>query len=345
MDIEKLSNSNKDEWNNFCLNSNDAWFRHTTYWMDYILSCRFDSDSKNHSFLVRQNREIVAIVPLISQYNMINREIQEFRNYDTPTPCYAFKNETDIDKDKIIKIIHAEIGKISNEYRVGKRSFFIDPLIVNNWFNDFKSYNFLRYGYNSKLTTTNILDLTDSEEEAFSRLRSRYKSYIKKELKDIDLRFDYIDSSCRDVYEKLMDFKKIHAIDAGRQTRTDASWECQLKWLSGGYASLVLSWSKSLNKYISGVFILIYKHNAYYGAYATIDSTRNNGFIGHLTQWNAIKYLISKGIKKYETGWNYYKSSFDEHGYNEKLINISKFKRGFGGREIPLIEFSLSSSK
>ena len=65
MEFEALSKENEYEWNDFCSKTDSAWFRHTTYWMKYILDCREDSNSKNLSFLVRQNKKIVAIVPLI----------------------------------------------------------------------------------------------------------------------------------------------------------------------------------------------------------------------------------------------------------------------------------------
>ena len=67
--IEYLNQDNEKEWNDFALNSDMAWFRHTTDWQKYSSCCRFDSDSIICSFMVKQNREIVAIVPLIKEYN------------------------------------------------------------------------------------------------------------------------------------------------------------------------------------------------------------------------------------------------------------------------------------
>jgi lipid II:glycine glycyltransferase (peptidoglycan interpeptide bridge formation enzyme) len=136
-----------------------------------------------------------------------------------------------------------------------------------------------------------------------------------------------------------MEFKKIHIADAGRQTRTDASWNCQLQWLLHGYAALVMAWHKGMEKYICGAYDNMYKGSAYYGSFATIDSAANNAILGHLIQWETIKYLKEKGVKMYETGWNYYASSF-ESGSDEKLMSISKFKSGFGGKERILLEYN-----
>jgi hypothetical protein len=113
MEIELLNNGNKKEWNSFCHASNDAWFRHTTNWMDYIICCRFDSNSRNHSFMIRQNKEIVAVVPLISQYCYANRQLNEFANYDTPTPYLALKNDSiNINKLEVVKNVQNEIENI-----------------------------------------------------------------------------------------------------------------------------------------------------------------------------------------------------------------------------------------
>jgi hypothetical protein len=83
--------------------------------MDYIICCRFDSNSRNHSFLVKQNNEIVAIVPLISQYRFL-REGDEFANYDTPTLYPALKNDSsNINKHALIKYIQDEINDIAGK--------------------------------------------------------------------------------------------------------------------------------------------------------------------------------------------------------------------------------------
>jgi hypothetical protein len=339
MEIERLTENNKDEWNTFCLQSNDAWFRHTTYWMDYIMCCRFDSNSKNHSFLVRQNKEIVAVVPLISQYCYASREINEFANYDTPTPYWAFKNDNkNINKYELNKYIHAEIMRIASEYNVKRVSFFIDPLIESNYFDDFECYNLLKYGHDCKTGTTNMIDLTLPEDIILSEMRKGHKSGIKRILKDTDIRIDYVDRSSKNISILSNEYKKIHSFDAGRQTRTDASWACMENWICDKNGFLVLAWSKSEKKYICGAFVICYKSGAYYGSYATLDSLSNNALLGHLIQWSIITYLKSTNAEKYETGVNHY-ALVSEREHNKKLMEISKFKKGFGGKERVRIEY------
>jgi hypothetical protein len=222
---------------------------------------------------------------------------------------------------------------------IGGGKFFIDPLIKNNYFEEFEKYNLLKYGYNYKVKTTNIIDLTYSEDNILCQMRKGHKSDVKRALRDEDLQIDYVDKSSSNIESSLLEYKKIHIVDAGRQTRTDDSWVCMLSWLYAGNAVLVLAKSKSLEKYISGAFIPMYKDSAYYGSYATINGNLNNSIVGHLVQWCIIKYLKEHGINRYETGWNYYASSFDKMTFDQKLIQISEFKHGFGGKEKMFIEF------
>jgi hypothetical protein len=315
--------------------------------MDHVICCRFDSNSKNQSFFVKQNNEIVAIVPLVSQYCFSNRNINEFSNHSVPTPYWALKNnDVNINRHNIIKFIQNEINNIASSENVGKRFFFIDPLIDNNYLENFEYYNLLKYDYDYDyvLKMTNILDLGFPLDMVLSKMRNDHRCDIKRALKDSDMRIDCIDCMSRNIDDLMMEFKDIHIIDAGRQTRTDASWSHMSDWIKDDFALLMLAWSYSLKKHIGGAFVIKYKNKAYYASYAAIDTSLNNAAIGPLLQWSIIKHLKDRGIKYYETGWNYYLSSFESGECNKKLLSISEFKRGFGGKEKILLEYVMLPS-
>lgn len=332
MEIEFLNSENKQEWNDFCVKTNASWFRHTTDWQEYILNCRFDSNCKNLSFMVRQNSQIVAVIPLISQYIYGDEKNDEFANYDSPTPYFAIKNDNDsINRETLIKFINQKIDDLAKEHNIKKSTFFIDPLINANYLESFKEYNLLKYDYVADVTTTNIIDLKDDLDTILRQMRKGHKADIKAALKGDDYRIDIFDNN-NFTEDKMEIFKKIHCIDAGRQTRTDKSWDCMSEFVKNNNAFLILVWIESLNQYCAGGFFLLYKQKAYYGSYATIDSGLLNAKLGYLVQWNAIQYLKSNNYQKYETGCNFYNSSVKE-------MEISKFKRGFGGDEILRFNF------
>ena len=52
-----------------------------------------------------------------------------------------------------------------------------------------------------------------------------------------------------------------------------------------------------------------------------------------------MKYMFEHGIITYETGWNYYATNFKDKMVDQKVLDISKFKKGFGGKEYPLFTF------
>jgi len=85
-EIVELTENKRELWNRFCLESSEAWFRHTTYFLEYAQNCRFDRKSKNLSFMVYQNSKIAAIVPLIMQTVYEEPEIFEFAIGDTNMP-------------------------------------------------------------------------------------------------------------------------------------------------------------------------------------------------------------------------------------------------------------------
>ncbi len=313
MEIEYLTNENAQMWDDFAQNSDYAWFRHTTDWFKYSKNCRFDSDSKNHSFMIKQNKEIIAIVPLMSEYSYPDKENQCFAMYSDYTPLPAIKNNCDINISSIFDAIWNEISKISKENNIKYGKFQIDPLIKFNYFRDFTPFNIFSKNIKLEFTTTNIIDLRKTEEEILRSMRKGHKAAIKQVIKEKNYRVDIFDKN-NITKDKLFKFKEIHKIDAGRQTRTDKSWECMLEWIEKGKAVLVMLWLEEIKDYAAAALIMMYKNAAYYASYATIDSKILNGHHGYIIQWEAIKYLKSAGIEFYEAGANVYSSLLTNAG-------------------------------
>ena len=341
MEFEPLTKENENEWNEFCLKTDSAWFRHTTYWMKYILDCREDSNSKNLSFLVRQNKKIVAVIPLISQYIFDDKGNDEFANYDTPTPLFAIKNDNqDITRETVFKEIVNHIEEIGAENHIKKAKFFVDPLINADIYNQFDDYNLLPNNFITDIKTTTILDLTIGEENVLREMRKGHKADIKSVFRDGGFRVDVFDKDNASSFEKSMGiFQNIHLKDSGRKTRTDESWYDTYEWLKQGNGFLVLIWLEEMQQYVAGAWFMLYKNKSYYGSYATIDSSLLKCKIGYAVQWGAIKYMLAHNVTTYETGWNYYATNFTDQMVDQKVLDISRFKKGFGGKEFPLFGF------
>ena len=341
MEFERLTKENENEWNEFCLKTDSAWFRHTTYWMKYIMDCRDDTNSKNLSFLVRQNKQIIAIVPLISQYMYGKKNYDEFANYDIPIPICAIKNDNlEINRREVFKRIQNHIEELREQNNIKKSLFFIDPLISSDFYNQFNDFNLLAYDYCCSLKTTTILDLTIGQENILRDMRKGHKADIKSVFRDEGFRVDYFDKDNLTLYDKSMEiFQNIHFIDSGRRTRSIISWHDMYDWIKIGMAFLVLIWHEEMQKYVAGALFLCYKNKSYYLSYATVDTYLLKGRIGYAVQWGAMQYMFKHNVTTYETGWNYYSTNFKDKIIDQKLLDISKFKKGFGGKEYPLFTF------
>ena len=60
-------NGDDSRWNDFCFRHPHTWFRHTSYWQEYLLNSKFDTEFKNHSFFAEANNTIKAVIPLIQE--------------------------------------------------------------------------------------------------------------------------------------------------------------------------------------------------------------------------------------------------------------------------------------
>lgn len=338
MEIEYLSKASAAEWDAFALESDSAWFRHTTAWQKYSSCCRFDSNTRNFSFMVKQGARIQAIVPLLAEYSYPEMDFDCFAMYGDFTPLPAFTTDPTVRKSAIVDAIREEItGIVAREgIRYGK--FVLDPLVRFDWARDFEAFNLLDAGAKAHFGTTNIVDLSADTDTILRRMRKGHKAAIKQVMKESGYRIDIFDST-NVTKDKVWRFKEIHRIDAGRVTRTDASWECMYEWILSGNGTLVMLWLDSLQDYGAAALIMHYKDAAYYASFATLDAAILNGHGGYAIQWEAIKHLKALGITRYETGDNHFTP-----GASDKLSEISKYKKGFRSLEIPKLTYRLDFS-
>lgn len=134
-----------------------------------------------------------------------------------------------------------------------------------------------------------------------------------------------VDTS-NDVSTFMSDYFKI----AGKQTRPEKSFEILQDFCDIGYAILFRA---KYDKEVAGyAMIIYYSLQAYYFMAGNFDKFREYN-VGHVLQDAIINYLAKMNIRHYELGEQVYDSLYA--CYDDKEKNISKFKRGFGGRIVP----------
>ncbi len=105
------------------------------------------------------------------------------------------------------------------------------------------------------------------------------------------------------------------------------------KWIQEDVSILAITTKD--DKYISAQFVNTYAKKAYYQSGATKPEFEREKGIGHLAQWEIIKYLKYNDFTHYELGWNWYPNISQEVA-DGKMLGISRFKAGFGADIYPL---------
>ena len=79
LSIVPLTPDRYAEWDEFCRASPDAWFWHTSQWLEYTLHYRPDLQPRCESFFCLHQGAVVAICPLISRRNPRQRSHRHSR--------------------------------------------------------------------------------------------------------------------------------------------------------------------------------------------------------------------------------------------------------------------------
>jgi hypothetical protein len=178
----------------------------------------------------------------------------------------------------------------------------------------------LEQGHKPQPYYTQIIDLTQSVEKLHSRLRKSYKSLVNKE-------------PVISVLGEVEPIHRLHVKAHGRETRSPATWFIQqrMMWKKQLFAMLQCEFPNLNNPSIAlPVAGGLFYHNpeiCYYGVGCSVE-----GAGSHALLWKAILHAKKLGCKRFEMGKQVFSG-------DEKAVNISKFKRGFGGDTITYLEF------
>ena len=300
-----------NRWNGFCQES-DAWFWHTIEWLEYSLAYRPDRTSL--SFMVEENKEILAICPLILSDN-------EFIMHWSP----AFASMTAKKREKVANFVFEQIDRLALENSVKRVSFMIYPL-------SFPNYNYLmKQDYLDISLNTQIIDLKQDLKSIRGAMRKGHDYDIDRGLKELDITICDNKNIAREVfdnYQRLLQADPSHAYE----TRPQITFDMQYNWVRDRYA--ILLGATCQNEWVGFSYVFTCKNKAYYGS-ACGSHHYPDLPIAHALTWKTIEWLKNHGFEYYEIGWQQYSSQLYDFP-SAKEVSISKFKRGFGGHTIPL---------
>jgi len=182
----------------------------------------------------------------------------------------------------------------------------------------------LNLEYSHKSVSELSCDLRLSLEELWLLIRKSYRPLISRELKRLSVSFDYNGNP-----NSLIEFAELHADVAGRVTRSIQDWEAQGKAIENreGVACYIRD---SNEKLIGASFCNLAGRFALYSTGAYDRQMMKDGFaLGHLAQWEIIKYLKRETDV---TSYILYPGSLNSQ-VSQKEEQILHFKSGFA-REV-----------
>jgi len=183
-----------------------------------------------------------------------------------------------------------------------------------------------------------VIDLSNNEKMLRSRVRKSYGSLINwglRELQPIVLGADM-------TWEQMLTFRQLHIREAGRETRSEASWHRQFELVEAGEAFVILAYLE--HELVSAGFFMHSDLNCYYG----VSVSRRDLFqkpLFHSLMWIAILHAKKLGCRWFEVGGQLYPRHPADPFPSAKEQGISDFKAGFGGATRVFMDLKLDFSE
>jgi len=329
--IVELTEDRYNHWEEFCASCDEAWFWHTIAWLKYCAAYR-DSrfETRNLSFLAIDETGILAICPLFLEKRedpdgQVRMEIGPAGSGGL-TIVPAIRNEQSEDRrEKICQVIFKQIDQLALKYQAVRATFRMSPLNLRpnrfNWL--------LKHGCLDNSVNTQIIDLSSPVDRLWSALRKGHKYDVHRGEKHYQIDIYGQSNPDKNAFEQ---YRLLHHKAAGRITRPTKTFEMMYDWLRSGNG--ILCSARKNGRYAGFSYIILYKDGAYYGSASDDPDFETDIPISHVIQWKVIQWLRDNGYKKYEIGQQQFNAQFLDIP-TVKDLNLSLFKRGFGGETIP----------
>ena len=189
-------------------------------------------------------------------------------------------------------------------------------------------------GGKAKAHFTQIINLHAPETQLRSQIRKSYKSLLNWGSKNLALRvLDHHNVTV----EAMEQFRQLHIEVAGRETRSARSWELQLEMIRQKEAFMILGDLEG--RLVTAALFIHSSKYCYYG----VSASKRELFekpLGHAVLWTAILEAKKIGCQFFELGEQLFPNQSDPPP-TPKELNISGFKKGFGGDTIVRVNIHL----
>lgn len=311
-------------WREFVAREGASW-RYEGSHLEYYRSAFGKNLVDDRSFAVLSEGAVAAIAPLF----LIERDgVRTFSlNGDFLPAPYVTPGMGKHQYGSVQKAVYAEVDRQAAVCGAQAVRFRTDALCRTD------SFNVLRkFGYIDCSSVTSVLDLSLPLDGLKADLRKSYKAIINKGRRSYSL--EVVDHAAADA-ALFDDYRQLHFKAAGRRTRPDKSYAMQRASVAGDKA--VLFGLKSGGATVACAYFLHHGGTAFYGSYADDPDFSGPVPVGHVLLWEAIRYYHGRGFSRVELGMQQFTPQLFETP-SEKGVNISLYKRGFGGDLVPMYQ-------
>jgi len=262
VEIKSYNESYRDEWEQLCEQSDDAWFLHTREYCDYLISYHSESLLEDVSFFVLSRNEMVALIPAMVLQQAGGENKLFFADEYMLWPAYSNKLSLR-ENTNIEKIVFANYRELALKYKIKKIQLY-GTVLASSYYNSKwpKSNLPLKYGYSGQDEHTYVIDTSLSIEKLWQCLRKGHRSAIKTSEKILTTKLWHGEITSNEFEE----YRKLHALAAGRVTRPINTFSKMFEWINNKKAFLI--GAKDENGWLGFVFFLTYKKSAYYASAA-----------------------------------------------------------------------------
>ena len=127
-------------------------------------------------------------------------------------------------------------------------------------------------------------------------------------------------------------YRELHHKTSGRITRAIETFNLQFEKLKEDNAILI--GLQHDNRFIAFSYFSHNMTGAYYGSASDDPAFETDVPVGHCIIWTAIEYYKKRNLEYLDIGLQQFSHQIFDHP-SQKDINISFFKRGFGGMTVP----------
>jgi hypothetical protein len=201
---------------------------------------------------------------------------------------------------------------------------FCDPLFCGR-LSASSEYLLAMQGASSEFRLSKCIDLSLPESTLKTMVRKSYASLINWGLRH--LRIEIL-SAENISWDRISIFRSLHISQAGRETRTLATWEKQYESIISGESFCVFGYLD--DTCVSAGFFPCSNRHCYYG----VSASRRDMFdkpMFHALLWSAVLFAKNNGCLYFELGRQYVLGSSLDPQLTTKEVDIARFKGGFGG--------------